>query len=151
MFTLVNTWTGYHRGKPRVLREAVLITQLRLLFHFLEGKRDAASPLKCSTPEGILHSSFPCRQQPTAHAVSGGTWVAPFRWTPQWGKPMPAVQTAAFSRCSIALHFTSERNIPRGQAEARKIVKDSIYLLSMIFSLQKSPELIVCQFTPLHL
>lgn len=42
MFTLINTWMGYHEGKPRVLREAVLAVLLGLLFRCPEGKRDAA-------------------------------------------------------------------------------------------------------------
>lgn len=119
MFTLVNTWTGHHWGKPGVLREAALGMQLRLLLHLLEGKREATSPLKCSIPEGIL-PSFPLQR---ATHSSCWVWGCPVQAEYTVGNQAPALKTAEVSMCSIALHFMPERNIPLGQAKARETMK----------------------------
>lgn len=122
MFALVNTWKGYHQGKPRVLREAVLVMQLRLLFHFPKGKCDAASLLKSSTPEERFCLCLLCSWRPMAHAVSGGAIGGPVQADTALGNHVSALQTEV-SRCSIALHFMLEIETPLGQDEGINLRK----------------------------
>lgn len=115
MFTLVNTWTRYHQGKPRVLREA---RNRDCSFIFQKEKCNTASPLKWSTPEGIWYS-FPLQaaiHRATSHPIQADSTV---------GNHVPSLQAAlqTVSRCSTALHFKLERNITPRQAEARKTMK----------------------------
>lgn len=132
-----------------MLREAELGTQLRLLLHLLQGKRDVTSPLKCSTQlQRGYCPHFPCREQSTAHADCGRAlgWPCPGRL--HSGNQAPALKTAEVHRCSIALHFMPGRNIPLRQAKAGR-PKPFFYLLS-IFLLPKSPEKILYWSSPLH-
>lgn len=62
MFTLVNTWTGYHQGKPGVLREAVLVMRPRLLFHIPEVW--CCKPSEMHLPRGAIAPVSPSGSNP---------------------------------------------------------------------------------------
>lgn len=151
MFTLVNTWMGYHQGKPRVLREAVLAVRLRLLFHFPEGKRDAASALKCSAPEGILQSSPLPAAILSSHQPLVEPQVTLSRHTPQEVTTSRLSELLRFldaALLSISLQKETSAQDKLKQARPRKL---SFYLLSIFFLLQKYVEQIPCWHTPLLL
>lgn len=79
MFTPVNTWTGHHWGKPGVLREAKLGTQLRFLLCLLEGKSS-----EVQHPRGDTALISPAESNPQLMLTVGEPWVALSGQTPQW-------------------------------------------------------------------
>ena len=151
MFTLVNTWTGYHRGKPRVLREAVLVIQLRLLFHFPEGKHDAASPLNWVQAPLWGAGISPAGRYSQLVSSVADPWATPSRQTPQQVIMFQPSKLLKFLDAALLSISCQKETCLHDKLKHSRPWKPSFYLLSILFSLPKSAEKILCQSTPLHL
>lgn len=144
MFTLVNTWTGHHWGKPGVLREVKLGIQLRLLLHFL--KESVMSQVLCSAASQRGYCPpFPCREQSTAHADCGRALGSLSKQTPQWVIKLQLSRLLKFLGAALLSISCQEETSLWDRPKTMKA-----FLLLIIFLLPKSPEQIIYWSTPLH-